>query len=500
MTIDLSVSELPSPVLEFGGAASGSDIKEGLLSAGPFDMRFGSARPDKISVGLVGPGELIDSAVAWLDRCENGIGALREDSKLRRSFDGFSSVFRKKIVTSDLMTIRIGSEGRDLIADAIRSDEPLVRFTKVLGLYDDALKQLASREINRPDIVLVCIPPEVRERAGNVTKELSDEAKAVAKSFAKRQKSRQLDLLDLLETVEEGPDDLIKRDLHNALKAKALQYRLPIQIVTRKLLHETNESEDPATRAWNFSVGLYYKSGGVPWRLRQEGPQTCFVGVTFHHVERAKSHIVRSSLAHAFSSDGEGFAIRGGGVPVEPGQALNVHLSYEQAFDLGERIISEYRLRTGAAPLRVVVHKTSDFDDDEREGFQQALADIPIVSLITLTPSPLRLFRFGVYPPKVGTVFSVNDSRTFLYTTGLIPEVGTYPGPHIPQPVEIRGVTTENLEIAARDALNLTRMNWNTADLKGRHPITMSFARRVGGILTEFGDEDPEETSFRYFV
>ena len=93
MTIDLSVSELPSPVLEFGGAASGSDLKEGLLSAGPFDMRFGSARPDKISVGLVGPGELIDSAVAWLDRCEDGIGALREGSKLRRSFDGFSSVF-----------------------------------------------------------------------------------------------------------------------------------------------------------------------------------------------------------------------------------------------------------------------------------------------------------------------------------------------------------------------------------------------------------------------
>ena len=82
----------------------------------------------------------------------------------------------------------------------------------------------------------------------------------------------------------------------------------------------------------------------------------------------------------------------------------------------------------------------------------------------------------------------------------MIPEVGTYPGPHIPQPVEIRGVTSENLEIAARDALNLTRMNWNTADLKGRHPITMSFARRVGGILTEFGEEDPEETSFRYFV
>ncbi|MDE0043335.1 MAG: hypothetical protein OXT74_14950 [Candidatus Poribacteria bacterium] len=266
------------------------------------------------------------------------------------------------------------------------------------------------------------------------------------------------------------------------------------------MLHETVECEDPATRAWNFSVGLYYKSGGVPWRLRPEGPTTCFVGVAFHHVERAKSHVVRSSLAHAFSSDGEGFAIRGGGVPVEPGQALNVHLSLDQAFDLGQRVISEYKLRTGTAPLRVVVHKTSDFDGLEQLGFQRALVDIPVVSLITLTPSPLRLFRFGNYPPQVGTVFSINNSRTYLYTTGLIPELGTYPGPHIPQPIELRGHEAEDLEAAAKDVLNLTRMNWNTADLKGRHPITMSFARRVGGILTEYGEEDPEETSFRYFV
>jgi hypothetical protein len=28
----------------------------------------------------------------------------------------------------------------------------------------------------------------------------------------------------------------------------------------------------------------------------------------------------------------------------------------------------------------------------------------------------------------------------------------------------------------------------------------LSFARRVGGILDEYGDEHPLETSFRYFV
>jgi hypothetical protein len=48
--------------------------------------------------------------------------------------------------------------------------------------------------------------------------------------------------------------------------------------------------------------------------------------------------------------------------------------------------------------------------------------------------------------------------------------------------------------------LNLTRMNWNTADIRGKWPVSLSFARRVGGILDEYGDGDLKETSFRYFV
>ncbi|MDE0043337.1 MAG: hypothetical protein OXT74_14960 [Candidatus Poribacteria bacterium] len=80
MTIELSVSELPAPMLEFGGAASGSDLKAGLLSAGPFDLRFGSARSDRIAVGIVGPEAAIADTNTWLERCESGIQALRKDS------------------------------------------------------------------------------------------------------------------------------------------------------------------------------------------------------------------------------------------------------------------------------------------------------------------------------------------------------------------------------------------------------------------------------------
>ena len=69
MTIDLSILELAPPKLQFGGASVHSDPKVGLLSAGPFDLRFGSARKDHVHVGLVGPAEQIASARQWLDRC-----------------------------------------------------------------------------------------------------------------------------------------------------------------------------------------------------------------------------------------------------------------------------------------------------------------------------------------------------------------------------------------------------------------------------------------------
>jgi hypothetical protein len=70
----------------------------------------------------------------------------------------------------------------------------------------------------------------------------------------------------------------------------------------------------------------------------------------------------------------------------------------------------------------------------------------------------------------------------------LRPGIETYPGPHIPQPFEVRTICPEDPLTAATDIFNLTRMNWNTADIRGKWPVTLSFARRVGGILNEYGE------------
>jgi hypothetical protein len=503
MAIKLSICELNPPSLQFGGAGGHSDPKIGLDHAGPFDLRFGAARQAHVNVGIVGPSELVGAVIRWLERCQAPIPVLGEPGLLRKPFPGFKNIFRTTMNVSDSWCVIFDEKGHNSFERALNEDAPFKRFQKMVDIYAEAHKRLASREANRPDVVIMALPDEVLKRSKTVERGLSRDEKRRAKEIAKSLASRQLDLFDMLQEVEQTEDDFLKRDLRNALKARALAHRLPIQIATTNLLYDGAGNEDPATRAWNFSVGLYYKAGGVPWRLPSAGPETCFVGISFHHFRTVQRHLVQSTLAQAFSSEGEGFAIRGQGVPAEPQQSLNVHLSEDQAFNLGTSILSEYQLRTGGSPLRVVIHKTSLFDEREEAGFTQALRDIPIVELITLVPSNFRLLRFGVYPPKVGTLCIVNDARDYLFTSGFMPEIGTYPGPHVPQPFEIRRTGDGDLVAAAQDVLNLTRMNWNTADIRGKWPVTLSFARRVGGILDEYVEQTSNEnqaTSFRYFL
>lgn len=500
MSIKLSIRELDPPQLQFGGAGSHSDPKVGLAHAGPFDLRFGAARQSQINVGIVGPSALIASAREWLDRCSAEMSTGAPSTLLRKPFPGFESVFHAKLNVADNWCIALDGDQHNDLQRAITEDRPFMRFQKIVDLYSDAHSRLAAREINRPHVVLMCIPDDVLARSKTVERELSDEERDRAKEIEKSRTSRQMDLFDALQDVEETGDDFLKRDLRHALKARALANKLPIQIATSRLLLDTSGNEDPATRAWNFCVGLYYKSGGVPWRLPSNRPETCFVGISFHHLRTQKQHLVQSSLAQAFSSEGEGFAIRGEGIPIDANQSRDVHLSENQAFNLGNSILREYQLRTGSLPVRVVIHKTSYFDAREQSGFKAALRDIALVEMTTLVPSAFRLLRFGPYPPKVGTLCSVNESQNYLFTSGFMPELGTYPGPHVPQPFEIRAIGSVDTVETARDVLDLTRMNWNTADIRGKWPVTLSFARRVGGILDEYGDEGEPASSFRYFV
>jgi hypothetical protein len=50
-----------------------------------------------------------------------------------------------------------------------------------------------------------------------------------------------------------------------------------------------------------------------------------------------------------------------------------------------------------------------------------------------------------------------------------------------------------------QEILGLTKLNWNTADHAGSFPITLRFARRVGEVLSEVGDDEPHP-HYRFYI
>jgi hypothetical protein len=165
------------------------------------------------------------------------------------------------------------------------------------------------------------------------------------------------------------------------------------------------------------------------------------------------------------------------------------------------RVIRAYEARAGSRPSRVIVHKTSRYQPEEEAGFRGALlSEVAGCDLIWFAPTGFRLLRRGMQEPWRGTLCMVGDDHHFLFTTGFVKDWDEYPGPHIPAPLQIGAAGKTDIRERAREILALTKMNWNSAEGLGRHPITISFARKVGTIMTEMPDDALPNPLYRFYM
>jgi hypothetical protein len=492
MAIDLKIIEVHQPLLEFGSPGQYYDPKNGLINSGPFDLRFGTAKKRTLQVGIVGTNEMIHRTHDWLNRISHEIlPTLNQPYNIL--FPGFKSAFHAEIIVNDSWIREINER---VIIEKLNIRDPYFRFQAIVDVFDAELKIVSNRS-NKPDVILCCLSDEVVKACWSVSRYLSKIERRLIVELKKQKESKQLLLFD--EAVEEVEEDLMFRDLRRALKARAIFHRIPIQLTTNNLLIDSLKSQDASTRAWNFSVALYHKAGGIPWRLKSDGPETCFVGISFNHIKTTHKHLVRSSIAQAFSNKGDGFAIKGENIKYDPKEGRQLHLSKDQAFRLGREIINTYKDHTGILPMRIVLHKTSKFNEEEQDGFMDVFSEIPVVQFINLMPTQFRLLRVGNYPPKRGTLCQIGN-KNYFFTTGFIPEIATYPGPHIPSPIQVHVQKGVDIYNTCQDILGLTRMNWNTAGITSGQPVTFSFSRNIGGIISELKADTEIPTEFKYFI
>lgn len=452
--------------------------RRGISEYGVFDRTIASRRTE-INIGAVGSSTCVELLHKWLDRCKSGISA-PEDTKqpnLKPEFCGFNkdAGFGADIRSSTELSRTIKNSD---IQKVTKITSRSARINEAVSLYYENVKFLAQ---NRHVDVIVCVLPEDLFKAVS-TEEPRGEA--------------------LLEDENDNDGEL---NFRRALKAKSMPLGKPLQLIRQVNLDErkTAGQQDDATKAWNFCTALYYKSGPtIPWKLEQDSSKatSCAIGIAFYRSRDRKS--LRTSLAQIFDELGNGLILRG--TPIEMYKNDRVpRLTSEQAHNLVDAALNEYRVAMRTFPARLVIHKSSNFTEGEIEGIEAAAHRLRIdsVDFVTILDSRLRLFRDGNYPPFRGTLANVSDDRMLLYSRGSVWYYQTYPGLYVPQPIELRIVKSEESpQLIAKEVLGLTKMNWNNTQFDGKYPVTLGCARRVGEVMKYLNEGDTPQIRYAYYM
>lgn len=489
----------PEPQLVFARGARHIDPRTGLEMFGPFTHgEHHDPLIAQITLGLVAPRALVPDARAWLQRLRHPIGNDGGDPFTRPPFPGLSttSSLRCPLVEGESLT-RVIADPALFTALAAKPIEARVR--EVTALYTQELERLARSE-PRPSVALLPISEQTWDACVADDTPRIEGRRLTAEQVAHRARGQML--LGLFGGEEEQP---VVHDLRSALKREAMRLGLPVQIIRESTLSPqrfTRRLQDPATAAWNIATGLYYKAGGHPWRMAKTSPGTCYVGIAFF-LDRAEHTGMRASVAQIFSEHGEGLVMRGEPYEITPGD-YTPHLSEAASERMLRGLLRLYEDQMHVRPSRVVVHKTSRFNAAEENGIRAALSGIAQVDFVAIAPpemGTLRVLRFGEYPALRGTAVRLEPEHWLLYTNGYVPYLRTYPGPHVPLPLEIlemRGDTPEDELL--REIVALSKMNWNSSAFSSALPITLLYAKRVGTILGELPSDEVPRSEYRYYM
>lgn len=464
------VDYLSEPELVFADGNTAKDPRSGLLKYGPCPPRDGSNH-EVVRVGLIGDSWSISAMRDLLEDMRYGIlpegderqrwnqpfPGLGPNSELKMSFDQ-RPMWRGEIERDDI----------DSLSD-VRDDADRVEMA-----LDHIKYQIegACSTTPSPDVVIVSIP------------------EILAEVFTEGKKA------DTIRTAD--------TDFRSRIKLLGMLNQTPTQLIGPKTLR--GEDVQPRREvAWNLAVGLLYKARkGRPWKLTELKSNTCYAGISFYD-ERGTDPDTRASIAQVFMETGENFVIRGDPVTdiASDADTGRTHLSTEDAEQLIQTILERYGVRRQDRPDRLVIHKSSNFWEQETEGFKSGSEDVRQRDFITIREHhPIRLFSNTQYPPLRGTVaLPPGREEYYLYTKGFIPEISAYAESGTPNPIVIRPhekVNATSYREICEEILSFSKLDWNSSDFCKKLPVTVGIADAVSDILAEPMAQDLPDGAFPY--
>jgi hypothetical protein len=482
---------IAEPVLEFGSGQKVEHPQDGLFLYGPVKAK---GSPELLQVGIVGTSDGIELVQKWLRALIECI-PVKDPTQLHTSpWPGFQAAFGVRLAIDPLVMIPIVAAA---IADAIGKTNRVDAVRSTVKLFEEAILEHLRTDERRPDVWLVIVPEKVHRYGRPQVAGPKDGTKSSLMS--ERTAASILRGGSLFpDMTEEAQTYLFTRNFHHQLKAQLLHREAVVQIIRETTLDPALELDrfgnpvrsvqERAKIAWNFCTTLYFKGARLqPWQLADVRPGVCYVGLVFKLDPSPAKEGEACCAAQMFLNSGNGVVFRGALGPWYSAKNREFHLKRDAAKALIIQVIEAYRKDHGTPPLELFIHGRQRFSDEEWEGFCDAIPSETkkFVGVRIRPTQDLRLFRPEVDVPVLrGTAVTMSKREGFLWTTGYIPRLRTYPGFETPKPIliEINRGDAE-LRIVMQDVLGLTKVNYNSCDYASGLPVTLKFADRVGEIL-----------------
>lgn len=314
-------------------------------------------------------------------------------------------------------------------------------------------------------------------------------------------------------------------DAHDVLKALGAGYGIPTQVLNDRAFAYSQTSA--ASIAWRLAIALYVKAGGIPWKLsRMIGipDGTAYIGLAYSlRGQQGEAHYV-TCCSQVFDMDGGGmqfvaFEARDPVTDVKEARK-NPFLSRADMRAVLARSLQLYQSRNGGAlPMRLVVHKTTSFKEDELQGAGDALAGIPEFECIEIgshtawrgvwmvaDTSGKSKAKPGGYPVPRGIVQMRSGTSCLVWVAGNVPGASTkgdyyQGGKSIPRPLVLtRHAGSGPLDLIALEALALTKMDWNNDALYDPVPVTIRYSQKLARTIANVPDLPGSTYPYRLFM
>jgi len=506
--------KLDEPLLLFGHNQALEDPRDGLTIFGPLKHK----PPYGIRYGLVGTKEGIKRFYEWI-KCIQHFLCHPDPSKriLWIPFPGFETTFG---IPLPLRAAREDVIDLQQLTKILKENDPYKRVYNTVNLYENPISDFYRKSDENLDIWFVISPEEIFKNCRPQSKVFNPATFITGGEIKKRKKWAKLIKLGqklLFKGLEKDYEVYeFQNDFRKQLKARLIisKMQTPIQIVRETTVapddfldrrgERIRDLQPESQIAWNLLSTTFYKSGGKSWKLHGIRKGVCYLGLVYKRLEKYDDPKSACCAAQMFLDSGDGVVFKGAVGPWKSPKSEQYHLSKDAAKEIIEMALRAYTEFFGfrGTPKEIFIHGRTYYDKEEWKGFASVQSNKMNVVGVRIRPAPLRLFRSGDYPLLRGLAYLETDKKGYLWPSGYVPRLGTYPYQGLPSPLSIqicRGIA--DIKTVIKDIFALTKLNYNACHYGDGWPITLSFADMIGEILTAAPiQKDEAPLPFKFYI